>query len=483
MMRSLFSGVSGLQNHQTRMDVVGNNIANINTTGFKKGRANFQDMLYQQLQGATRPTTDLGGVNPKEVGLGMTIASIDTIHIQGSLQSTGKQDDLAIQGMGFFVLKEGQKFLYTRAGAFSLDNQGTLVNPANGMRVQGWMAEDIGGEQLLDVSKEVEDLIIPVGSKDPARATTTVNFACNLDKRTPYIPEEPTELQRKQGTWTTSIKVFDTFGAEHILQVEFSRVPDDVQRNMWRADIVVDPDSPVSTYATASLGEGVPQPLGNNYFYVNFSNNGTLLSAEDGDGNVSGGIPPEAAIIDLYDEVNTGNIEMRVAFDVQTADPTADGTLVRQEFTLNLGQIGSYENSMTQYAETSSTKMNEQDGYTMGYMENFKIDQSGVITGIFSNGSNRILGQVALATFANQSGLEKVGDNAYRVSNNSGLANIGPSGIAGKGKIIAGTLEMSNVDMAEQFTDMIVTQRGFQANSKTIQTADQLLQELLTLKR
>jgi len=150
---------------------------------------------------------------------------------------------------------------------------------------------------------------------------------------------------------------------------------------------------------------------------------------------------------------------------------------------LDLGQVGGFTRSITQYAEASSSKAVEQDGRTMGYLENFKIDSSGVITGVFSNGTTRALAQVAIATFANQGGLEKAGDNTFRMSNNSGLANIGASGVAGKGEIRAGVLEMSNVDMAEQFTDMIVTQRGFQANSRTIQTADQLLQELLSLKR
>jgi flagellar hook protein FlgE len=172
-----------------------------------------------------------------------------------------------------------------------------------------------------------------------------------------------------------------------------------------------------------------------------------------------------------------------VAYDVQSATPGGDGAMVRQNFQLNLGTVGALIDSMTQYAEKSSTKIFEQNGNTMGYMENFRIDGSGVITGIFSNGTTRTLGQVAMASFPNQGGLEKAGDNTFKKTNNSGNANIGPSGIAGKGKIIAGALEMSNVDMADQFTDMIVTQRGFQANSRTIQTADQLLQELLTLKR
>jgi flagellar hook protein FlgE len=448
------------------MDVIGNNISNINTTGFKKGRVNFQDMLYQQLNAAARPTEDIGGVNPKEVGLGMSVASIDTIHTQGSLQTTGVGTDLAIQGTGFFVLKSGEKSYYTRAGAFGLDQDGTMVNPASGLRVQGWMARTVDGVQVLDVSREVEDLVIPVGGKDAARATTSVNFACNLDKRTPLIPEGASQADVMRATWTTEIKVYDSFGDVHILRVQFSRVPE--AQNSWTATVVVDPENPEPTNTTVGLGDAAPAIGDPNAFTVNFSNLGNLTSVVDAAGNTS---------------ADEGNVIMRVAFDVQNAAPGEDGALVRQEFDLNLGTVGGLVNTVTQYAESSSTKPIVQDGYTMGYLENFKIDQSGVITGIFTNGTNRVLGQVALASFSNQGGLEKSGDNNYVVSNNSGNANIGPSQVAGKGKIIAGTLEMSNVDMAEQFTDMIVTQRGFQANSRTIQTADQLLQELLTLKR
>ena len=466
MMRSLFSGVSGLQNHQTRMDVIGNNLANVNTTGFKRNRVNFQDILYQQLQGAAHPTEELGGVNPKEVGLGMSVASIDTIHIQGSLQTTGVGTDLAILGTGFFVLDDAGKALYTRAGAFSIDEEGAMVNPANGMKVQGWMAREVDGVQYIDVSRQTGDLIIPVGSKDPARATTNVLFACNLDKRIPEIPEDPTGLQVRQGTWSTAIKIFDTFGQEHILEVEFTRVPG--TQNSWNASVAVDPEFETPTNTAVGLGEAAPAAGGPGSFVVNFSNNGTLLSAEDGAGNVSGA---------------NGQVIMNVAYDVQIAAPNEDGTPTRQVFQLDLGAVGGFTNSITQYSEASSSKAVVQDGRAMGYLDNFKIDQSGVITGIYSNGSTRTIGQVAMASFPNQGGLEKAGDNTYRVSNNSGAANIGPSGIAGKGKIFAGTLEMSNVDMAEQFTDMIITQRGFQANSRTIQTADQLLQELLTLKR
>jgi flagellar hook protein FlgE len=448
------------------MDVVGNNIANVNTTGFKKGRVNFHDMLYQQIAGAARPTEDLGGINPKEVGLGMSVASIDTIHLQGSLQTTGVETDLALMGTGFFVLKSGDETFYTRAGAFGVDNQGTLVNPANGMRVQGWMAQDLNGQQVLDVSRDVENLIIPVGSKDPARATTAVNFACNLSNITPQIPENPTPQQIAAGTWRTAVNIYDSFGGIHIMQVEFTRVPD--TPNTWNATVTVDPAGDPPTNTSIGLGEEAPAAGGPAVFTLTFNNEGLLLSAADGAGNESGG---------------AGELIMNVAYDVANTTPGDDGAPVRQTFTLNMGEVGGYTRAITQYAEKSSTKVVEQDGYGMGYLDNFKIDQNGIITGVFSNGSNRVLGQVALASFANQGGLEKAGENNFVQSTNSGLANIGPARVAGKGKIIAGTLEMSNVDLADQFVDMIVTQRGFQANSRTIQTADQLLQELLTLKR
>ncbi len=465
MMRSLYSGVSGLQNHQVRMDVLGHNIANVNTTGYKKNRVNFQDLLYQQMSGAARPNEEVGGVNPKEIGLGMSIASVDTIHTQGSLQTTGVMTDLAIQGNGFFVLQKGDSTFYTRAGAFSLDRDGRLVNPANGYRVQGWNAQLVDGQEILNTSGALEDLVIPVGSKDPAKATEQVYLACNLDKRVPEIPEGAPEQTRLQGTWRVEEKVYDTFGIEHILRVEFTKVPG--QPNQWNALVTVDPEAETPANTAAAVG-AEPAAGAGNAFIVEFSNLGTLRRVADAQGNLS----PEEGIL----AVNIG-------FDVRdAAAPEGEGP-VRQVFSLNLGTVGSVRNSITQFAEASSTKVFEQDGYSMGYLETFKIDQSGIITAVYSNGSNRTIGQIALASFTNPNGLEKAGETNFQQSNNSGLADIGPSGIAGKGKIIAGTLEMSNVDLAEQFTDMIVTQRGFQANSKTIQTSDQMLQELLTLKR
>ncbi len=462
MMRSLYSGVSGLQNHQVRMDVIGNNISNVNTIGFKKGRVNFQDMISQSMGGAAKPTEELGGVNPKQVGLGMAVASIDTIHIQGALQTTGKVDDLAIQGNGFFIMRSGAKEYYTRAGAFSLDQEGTLVNPANGMKVQGWSAETIEGQTYINTAADPGDLTIPVGGKDPASATTEVEFACNLDKRMPELAPDAGAAETREGTWSIDKDIYDTFGNVHKLNISFEKVVG--VANQWEATVSVDGDAEVATNSTIEIGA---ENNTTNTFFLNFDNLGALSSVLDAQG----------------DTITEGSLLIPVGFDVADTTPDAAGGLIRQTFNLNLGDVGSYTNSVTQFAETSSTKAFKQDGYGMGYLDSFKIDQSGIITGIYSNGTNRELGQVALASFVNPGGLEKAGETTFVVTNNSGDPNIGPSGIAGKGKFIGGALEMSNVDLAEQFTDMIVTQRGFQANSKTITTSDQMLQELLTLKR
>lgn len=463
MMRSLYSGVSGLQNHQTRMDVIGNNISNVNTTGFKRGRVNFQDMISQQVAGAAKPTEELGGVNPKDVGLGMTISTIEQVFTQGNLQSTGVGTDVAIQGNGFFIVKNGDESFYTRNGVFCLDRDGTLVNPANGMRVQGWMARDLNGEQIVQTAATPTDLVIPVGSKDPAKATENVLFACNLNKNTPEILEGASASDVAKGTWNTEQKIYDSFGNEHLLSINFTKVPG--VANSWQATVNVDADNADFTQTRIGLGttDGVQ-----NTFIVNFDNYGQLSSVTDSAGNISN---------------ETGEIVLQSSFTVADANADENGTPARQSFNINLGTIGSMKNTITQSASKSTTKAYSQDGYTLGYLDNYKIDSSGTITGVYSNGTNRVIGQIALATFSNDRGLEKAGDNTYVETNNSGQANIGESGVAGKGSLLAGALEMSNVDLSEQMTDMIVTQRGFQANSKTIQTADTLLETVLGLKR
>jgi flagellar hook protein FlgE len=463
MMRSLYAGVSGLQNHQTRMDVIGNNISNVNTTGFKKGRVSFQDMISQTMQGAARPNEDVGGVNPKQVGLGMTVAAIDTVFTQGALQTTGVNTDVALQGNGFFILKDGDKSFYTRAGSFGLDSNGTLVNPSTGLKVQGWMAQTINGQSIVKAAGDTTQLNIPIGSKDPAKATTNVDFACNLDKNLAVLTPTSSVSDTQKNTWPVDKSVYDTFGNVHRLVVTYQRDPNapDVP-NQWLATVKIDPEN---TTFDNKLGVGFGTPPAGNTYIVKFGNDGALASVTDSAGQIR----------------NTGDLSIPLTFTVQGSNAGQPGAT--QTMNLNIGKVGAYENSTTQFADKSSNKSFRQDGYGMGYLENFGIDGSGQVTGVYSNGTNRVLGQVALASFTNPGGLEKAGESTYAKTNNSGDANVGASGTAGKGKFISGALEMANVDLADAFTDMIVTQRGFQANSRTIQTADQMIQELLGLKR
>ncbi len=457
MMRSLFAGVSGLKNHQTRMDVIGNNISNVNTYGFKGSRVTFQDMLSQTISGAARPQENVGGVNPMQVGLGMTIASIDRIFTQGSLQTTGNQTDLAISGDGFFVVSDGDRNFFTRAGTFGLDRDGMLVNPANGLKVQGWMARmNEAGEMTVNASGTTEDIIIPVYGKVEARETENVRYASNLDARAPIVPENATGRMRASAGITTNIDTYDNLGNAHRMTVTFWRTGP----NQWTASAAITGSQGAITLDVPGGGNQANQLNGNSRINLRFSPEGRLISVAD-----------DAS----PDEMNQGELFVNASYRID-GDPNV------RTMRLGLGSAGLLQ-GITQFAANSTTRAVEQDGYGMGYMESFSIDNSGVITGVYSNGVRQTVGQVAMSVFTNPGGLTANGDNLFEESNNSGNANIGAANNGGRGRMIAGTLEMSNVDLSDQFTDMIITQRGFQANSRTITTSDQMLQEVLSLKR
>ncbi len=457
MMRSLFSGVSGLKNHQTRMDVIGNNISNVNTYGFKTSRVTFQDMLSQTISGASRPQENVGGVNPRQVGLGMTIASIDRLFTQGSLQTTGNQTDLAISGDGFFIVSNGDRNFYTRAGNFGLDRNGNLVNPANGLKVQGWMAtRNETGQMAVNTSGTPDDIVIPVYSKVEARETSFVRYQSNLDARLPIVPPNATSRVRASAGVTTNIDVYDNLGDAHRMTLTFWRTG----ANQWTASAAItNTEGPV----TLDVQAGANQPnQANTSSRINlrFSPEGRLISVAD-----------DAS----PDEVNQGTLSANANFRI-AGNPNV------RSIRLDLGSAGLLQ-GITQFSAQATTRAVEQDGYGMGYMESFNIDDSGVVTGVYSNGVRQTLAQVGMAVFTNPQGLTANGENLFQASNNSGEPNIGGANSAGRGKVVAGTLEMSNVDLSDQFTDMIITQRGFQANSRTISTSDQMLQELINLKR
>ncbi len=531
MMRSLFAGVSGLKNHQTRLDVLGNNIANVNTVGFKASRVNFQDVLSQTLQGASSGQGSKGGTNPLQVGLGMGLASIDTLFTDGSFQPTGKQTDLSIQGQGFFILSDGLSQVYTRAGNFDFDQQGNFLVPGTGYKVMGWLA-DSNGE--LDTSAAITGITIPVGASMPAKYSENLTIGNNLSANSAI----GAQIQ-------TSIDVYDSMGNSHEVETTFIKVDD----KTWLSYSSVS-DIEASPAIANYLSEIEFDDYGT-FKSITTQNDPTTTSSLDFstlqlDSTIGAVQNKSVTVFDAVGKPHVFNMKFTTTsattWDVeyleqgvtnataQTSTATWDGTnyslpnlvvnssqvLPVNITTHNAPAAGAFLSSvvptysaattsspltfqpkagassmainlnlssMTQFGGESTAQALDQDGYAAGNLESTSIDPSGIIVGRFTNGKTRNMGQVALATFNNPGGLNKVGSNLYSKSTNSGEAQVGASGTGGRGSFNPGTLEMSNVDLAQEFSNMIITQRGFQANSKIISITDEMLQELANLKR
>jgi len=412
MIRSMYSAVSGLRSHQTMMDVVGNNIANVNTHGFKKSRSTFQDVLSQVFAGASAPTEDLGGTNPDQIGLGVTVAGIAQNLSQGALQVTDRGLDLAIQGDGFFVTDFGGEQMFTRAGSFFVDADGRLVTN-EGALVQGWAADTAGD---INTSANPSLIRISTGGQHTPVATTQVKFGGNL----PAGAAPGTQ-------YFSGLEVFDEQGNAIDLELTFDKTGLDE----WTVS---------ATYGDAQT----PLTLTDNV--LQFGLDGELITPAD-----------------FTMEIPTGQI------------PGVE------EVTLTVGGTG--ERRVTQFAGGSSIAATYQNGSAAGTLQSVRIGTDGVILGAYNNGLVRPIAQVALASFANPEGLERVTGSNWRISTNSGLPQIGVVRTGGRGIIAPGTLEMSNVDLAEEFTNLIRSQRGFQANSRVVTSSDELLQEIVNLKR
>lgn len=416
---ALFTGVTGLQAHQRRLDVVAANIANVNTIGYRGSRVLFQDLFSQTLQGGSPPVGSYGGSNPQQVGLGVKVASIDVNHQQGSLLATGVSSDLAIQGNGFFVLSDGTKTGYSRDGSFQLNANGQLVEPGTGMRVQGFLADEQG---VIDVNAIPSDIVIPLGGTGIVRATTTVNLIGNLDADAPTVPT-PTSIQR-------TIEVYDSLGTTREVVLTFTKQATPINQWTWEAN-----------YDGNSVGSG----------NLDFSTDGTLTTSSNGSVSIA------AALLN-----DTGSQPEDLNFTVDFSAVT---------------QLATTEDS------ASDITVRNQDGFPRGILESFNIGSNGEINGVFSNGLTRVFAQVALATFANVGGLSRDGNNMFLETPSSGTAQVGPPRSGGRGTVTGGVLENSNVDLGNEFSNLIITQRGFQANARTITAADTLLQETVNLVR
>ncbi len=427
MMRSLYSGVSGLRVHQTKMDVIGNNIANVNTVGFKASRATFSELFYQKTQAASgaNAETGTGGQNAKQIGLGSALSAIDVdITSEGGSQTTNRPFDLKINGEAFFIVNSKGETYFTKAGNFRTDEAGDLVTDT-GAYVMGYVAEKPGAALQTDQLRPISVYGSQYTNTDP-EATSATCFSGNINAEdSNFANGNPI---------TRYIYVYDNLGYQYGVQIQITQ--DDTDNYTVTANGV---------YSGTTL---VPE-----------------LTAE-----LNGSLEFDPASGKLDTTVMELSITGRESF---TVDP----------ITVDFSKVTKYGTETTIDSKKGDYN-GDGAGKKVGTMISVGVDPDGNIVAAYDNGDNEIIGQVAVTTFVNPSGLEKVGENMYAATLNSGEFNgIGEEIGATGGSISPGVLEMSNVDLASEFTDMIVTQRGFQANSRIITTSDTMIEELLSLKR
>lgn len=402
--------LSGLNANSEDLNAISNNLANLNTVGYKDTRMEFRDLFYQQI-GST------GAGEPIEIGAGTAVGSNVGLFTQGSIQNSGVDTDIAIQGDGFFVTDKGGLQEYTRAGNFSLDQQGNLVT-TDGASVLGYTA--VNG--VVNTQSPVAAITVAKGQTTPAVPTANVQFGMNLDATAAV------------GTsFSSSTPVYDSLGAPHVLTFNFTKA----SANNWNYTV---------TIPGADVGSANPVTL----------NSGTLTF------NGAGQLTAPAA--------NVGGIAV-----TGFADGAANLTFSFNGLT--------QPSTITQFASASAVSSSTQDGSPSGTLNSFSVDQNGTIQGVFSNGQSRAIGQLALANFANVDGLARDGSNSFQATIGSGAANVGTANSGGRGSLLGGSLELSNVDIATEFAALIVAQRGYQANAKTVTTFDQVTQDTINLKQ
>jgi flagellar hook protein FlgE len=424
---ALYAGASGLQTLGSSLQVVGNNIANVNTIGFKSSRASFADQLSQSLGGSA-----LGS----QVGRGVKLNGVINNFSQGAFSSTARITDLAISGNGFFMVREGAETYYTRDGQFALNNNGDLIN-FSGKIVQGYQYDNSGMN-----TGAIGDINLSNLMASP-QATGSATISANLDAGAavvgPFDINDPTATSN----FSTSLSVYDSLGADHLVTVYFEKTGD----NAWSWHAVADGSE--LTGGTA----GTPQEI--------FQ--GTLTFTPEGQ-------------LDAVTQSTTAPFD-----SVDFANGAAPDQLISFDFGNSVMSGGTGLDGTTQFASSSAVVFQTQDGFAQGDLQAIDISENGVISGFFSNGRTRGLAQVALANFQNPEGLLKVGDNLYSETINAGLPNTGVPGNGSLGTIASSSLELSNVDLTNEFITMITNQRGFQANSRVITVGDELMQEVVNM--
>lgn len=452
MMRSMYSAVSGLRIHQTKMDVIGNNIANVNTVGYKKAQVTFQEVFSQVVRGASAPTGGKGGTNPQQIGLGVALGSINTIHTKGPSQRTDNPTDLMIDGEGFFVVSDDPNFnnrYFTRAGNFSLDRDGNLVT-ADGLKVLGYAADEDG-----NILTEVTNIRINMSETKAPTATDSIIFRGNLDSRVNVGDSQKIDTV-----------IYDSLGNSYTLTFNVEKTG----MHTWELSL-----SRITDRSTGYYTEETDGILTEDTLELRFDDNGKLI----GIGNVNLEDTDEFTV----SLANLSDITFTKGKDGEDLPEPVSPSGSFREIILFDSENEDTIKGITQYANEMGFKPYAMNGNTSGTLEGFAIDATGTVVGVFTNGERKALGRIMLAKFDNPMGLQKLGGNLFVDTRNSGEPQYGGASVGGFGAISPGNLEMSNVDIALEFTEMITTQRGFQANSRIITTSDEMLQELVNMKR
>lgn len=511
MMRSMYSAVSSLRAHQTKMDVIGNNIANVNTVGFKGSRVTFKETFNQTIKGAGGAQDGRGGTNPMQIGLGADVAAIDILHTRGASESTGNPTDLMINGEGFFMVSDDANYLnrfYTRAGNFVPDTDGSLVTQ-DGYKVLGYMADETGRLKTsiegLKIDKSItyppqatresvppipgEDIVTFKGNvnsntvelskveiKDSAGTVINPNTFKTIakigDAGAPGIYKYDSELSKAAGKPVyaqkneklsealgreTTMEVYDDYGNVHQIKLLFTKMSVDTTNaanpiSKWQVDAIYMDKSGAMLADGETTGwaaDGTPKAGANGFkatsFPISFDKNGKIVSG------------------------SANKMNIAIGTDLTHGASALD-------FPVDLSKL-------TQFADSSNASADKIKGYKQGSLTDYAIASNGEIVGMFNNGQRRVLGRVGIANFKNPAGLQKTQSNMFSETRNSGNAVIGLPSTNGFAELNPGSLEMSNVDLGREFTNMITTQRGFQANSRVITTTDQMLEELVNLKR
>lgn len=414
------ASLSGLNVNQQKLNVIGNNLANINTIGYKASTVQFMDLVSQSVGGSS--------ANPMQVGLGVTTGSISPSFKQGGIENTGVPTNVAIQGNGFFVVGDSTNRSYTRAGDFSFDADGMLVT-SEGLPVQGYTASDPATGDIITTGQP-SNILVPPGVLRAPKPTSQFGTVSNLNSSAPVGAE-----------FTASVQVYDSLGTPHVATILYTNTGP----GAWDYEMSV-PGEEISG-GTA----GTPEVIGSGS--ISF----------DGDGKLD-------------------QVDGAAADDVTITGPAWANGASSTDFTWDIVDDSGVA-SLTGFNGPSATSSVTQNGAAAGTINSISINSSGQILATFGTGSSVAVGQLAMANFNNPQGLVKLGSNRYGESASAGIPNVGIAGTGGRGSLIGSSLEQSNVDIAQEFTQMILAQRGYQANSKSITVADELLVDTLNLKR